>query len=295
MKRDEALRYIETLPNILATAYERARAGWAGNTLEMVRASYEVSEVVQEMWLRLSTAFPEKHFGGVVANDFLDEYVKGRYAWQHALAESGGPGTGGTIVGVLTSRGVLGDLETIVVQTVCAIRGLADSTKDWNIWKERWDAAKLIDPSRKNRQSVEMASLMAVELERFAIECANLISNAEWGYSDGGEYAHLKIPKLVSTLPDSKWQYLDAGILSRVQQLPNEFRLAQLSIDGSWMVDPGETALKESYKNVGDCGLRAWSIAVDLRNKYALPDVDVTQLSWNFLDTLNEHHHDRAD
>jgi len=142
--RDEALRYIEALPDILVAAYEHARSGWHGTTLDIVRAAYDVSEVVQEMWLRLSAAFPENHFNNMSATDFLDQWLKEDYTWQHALAEPYGPGTGGTIASVLIARGVLHDLENMIVKTVYAIRGLSDYHQSWQKWLERWNAAKEI-------------------------------------------------------------------------------------------------------------------------------------------------------
>ncbi|HET7175977.1 MAG TPA: hypothetical protein VFK21_08185 [Gammaproteobacteria bacterium] len=143
LERADALAYIETLPDILAIAYKEARPGFSvGSTLEVIRATYGISEVVKGMWLRLANAFPRNHFLGIPATRYLDMYLRQRYQWRRALAEPYGPGKGGTIVGVLTASGVLNDLELTVVDTVSSIRGLSDYHDKWQAWLSRWNEAK---------------------------------------------------------------------------------------------------------------------------------------------------------
>lgn len=140
--RAETERYIDDLPNVLADAYAKARKGWGGSTADMKHATYEVIEVVQRMWIRLANEFPERHFGGETAEQFLEAYVSQRYAWHYAIAEPQGPGTGGTIAGLRASRAVLRDLETMVVDTVDALRGLGYSQRARKIWLGYWEGAK---------------------------------------------------------------------------------------------------------------------------------------------------------
>ena len=64
--REKALLYIESLPDILAASYKHTQLDRAGTTVDMMRATYDISEVVQGMWLRLACAFPENHFGETV-------------------------------------------------------------------------------------------------------------------------------------------------------------------------------------------------------------------------------------
>lgn len=142
ISRETALRYIDMLPDILAAAYKNSRPGWSGNTAQMVNATYDVIEVVKEMWLRLSRAFPQNHFGGNPAGKFLEDYMDQHYTLQYALAEPSGRGTGGTIVRVQVAGGILSDLEEMTVETVSAIRGLGDHVDSWNTWLDRWNVAR---------------------------------------------------------------------------------------------------------------------------------------------------------
>jgi hypothetical protein len=141
--RSDLEKYIDDLPNILSDAYAAARAGWdSGVTADMRSATYSVIEVVQEMWLRLAQAFPPLHFGGSAAEQYMHQYVQQRYAWHYALAEPHGPGSGGTIAGLLAGGGVLRDLENAVVETVDALKGLGESQRARKIWLGYWEGAK---------------------------------------------------------------------------------------------------------------------------------------------------------
>ncbi|MFI5024148.1 MAG: hypothetical protein ACHQRJ_21150 [Alphaproteobacteria bacterium] len=140
--KDELQRYINDLPDFLAATYDRARAGWAGNNAQMRQATYEVNEVLQEMWLYLAAAYPDKHFGGMPAKDFIEDYVQQRYAWHYALATGPRPGPHGTIVGLLTAGGVLSDLQDSIVDTVKSIKGLGESRQSLAEWLGRWEASQ---------------------------------------------------------------------------------------------------------------------------------------------------------
>jgi len=140
--KDELQRYINDLPDFLAATYDRARAGWAGNNAQMRQATYEVNEVLQEMWLFLAAAYPDKHFGGMPAKDFIEDYVQQRYAWHYALATGPRPGPHGTIVGLLTAGGVLSDLQDSIVDTVKSIKGLGESRQSLAEWLGRWEASQ---------------------------------------------------------------------------------------------------------------------------------------------------------
>jgi hypothetical protein len=134
---------IEALPNILGDAVRSGKSDYdSGTTFGMIQAAARASEVTKQIWLRLSQAFPEVHFGGRPAEEFIDDYIQQRSEWHYALAEPEGPGTGGTIVGILVSRGVLNDLHAAVMETVRSIRGLGYSRRELEAWKERWTAAK---------------------------------------------------------------------------------------------------------------------------------------------------------
>lgn len=107
-----------------------------------MRAAYNLTEVLRDVWLRLATAFPDGHFQDQSPEDYLRDYVQQRYGWHRAMAERYGYGTGGTIVGILVSRGVLRDLESAVIDTRNALKGFAERVSDRDAWMLRWKRAK---------------------------------------------------------------------------------------------------------------------------------------------------------
>jgi hypothetical protein len=135
--------YIESLPGTLAEACELVRRDWnEGPTVDMVRAAYNLTEVLRDVWLRLAPAFPEGHFQDLSPEEYLRNYLQQRYGWHRAMAEPHGYGTGGTIVGILVSRGVLRDLERAVIDTRNALKGLGEQVADRDAWTLRWKRAK---------------------------------------------------------------------------------------------------------------------------------------------------------
>lgn len=134
--------YISNMPDVLGMAYRKVRREWRGNTLDMVRAAYNITEVVRQMWLQLTNAFPERHFSRAPAAEYLREFLETRYTWHRALAEPLGPGTGGTIAGILVARGALEDIEASVVELRHAVVGLGESVADRESWIRRWRTAK---------------------------------------------------------------------------------------------------------------------------------------------------------
>jgi hypothetical protein len=141
--REELERFIDDLPNVLGVAYDKAWAVWKDSSMiELKRATSELIEVVMDMWLRLASAFPDRHFGGNTPQQYLEAYLTQRFAWQYALAEPGGPASSGTIAGLLAGKGVLRDLEADVVALVDALKGLGQYVRAREIWIGRWEAAK---------------------------------------------------------------------------------------------------------------------------------------------------------
>jgi hypothetical protein len=136
-------KFIEILPDILKDSYDKATPGWEGSTADMIRATYSVVEVLKRLWIGLSEFFPINHFGGKPANKFIEEYLENRYVWQRALAEPYGAGTGGTIVGPITTMGVIQDMEAVVEQTVLALLSGERSREHQLAWSKRWKEAQI--------------------------------------------------------------------------------------------------------------------------------------------------------
>lgn len=264
--------------------------GWSGTTAENVSATYDVVEVVKEMLLRLSRVFPVKHFNGKPAAEFLEDYLDQRYTWQYALAEPYGPGKGGTIARVLLAKGVLSDLEEMVVATVRAIRGLGDHIDSWNIWYERWNTARGLNLAIDATHYLALD--LALELECFAFQCANAISQVEFEYYSSNLYSRLEIPEFRCKIDEPKQSSIDAAVLAQIKQIPNEVLINQSSIDSHWEAEPGDESLKRSFQYAAQIGLHAWAIARKLRHSKQLPAFNPEETSWDFVKALRNYAHE---
>lgn len=135
------VRLVRHLPELKAVVHRSSSEGWESPvTLDMREASYDMVDFLQFVWLKLAEFYPRKHFDGANARDYIETYTRTRFAFHWAKHESGGPGTGGTIVGVLTGGDVIQDLESLIEDTM---RSLFFDSQLLNLddWLERWEGA----------------------------------------------------------------------------------------------------------------------------------------------------------
>lgn len=106
----------------------------------MREASYDMIDFLQVAWIRLAEFYPRKHFDATNARDYIESFTRTRFAFHRAKHERGGPGTGGTIVGVLTGGDVIQDLENLIEDTMRSL--FFDSQLlDLDDWLQRWQGA----------------------------------------------------------------------------------------------------------------------------------------------------------
>ncbi|VWB64067.1 hypothetical protein BAR24066_02978 [Burkholderia arboris] len=116
------IRFIKALPKLRRVVYDSAREGWdTGITVEMRQASYDVIDFLEYAWLRLAEFYPVGHFGLRGPRSYIRNYIRDRFQFHWAKHEPNGPGTGGTIVGVLVGGDVIDDLERMTSDTVRAL------------------------------------------------------------------------------------------------------------------------------------------------------------------------------
>lgn len=131
--------YVNALPEIREAAYSAADAGFSGSTVEMIEATSLVIDVIREALVRLVRYYPKGHFGDD-PEQFIDQQISSRYLWHGHIAASGGHGYSGTIVGPITSAGVLADLEHMVEQIIGALTMGDDlgGAEGWDLWRQKW-------------------------------------------------------------------------------------------------------------------------------------------------------------
>lgn len=132
------MHFIKGLPALRRAAHENARELWDGGvTAEMRQGSYDYIDSLQDIWVRLARFYPPNHFGGVEPREYINKYTQDRFSYHRASLEPEGPGTGGTIVGVMAGGGVIEDLEKMIEETVCTL-SLNSEPFDYQSWQRDW-------------------------------------------------------------------------------------------------------------------------------------------------------------
>lgn len=138
LKYPSHYRFIKSLPKIKTVVLENAQEGWGtGVTADMREASYDVIDFLEYAWLRLARFYPENHWKDQDAESYIRNYIQDRFSFHWSKHEPEGPGTGGTIVGVLTGSDVISDLENLISDTVSALFMYNDDF-DYSAWKKEW-------------------------------------------------------------------------------------------------------------------------------------------------------------
>lgn len=150
-------RFIWSLPKLKAVVLENAQQGWAtGVTADMREASYDIIDFLEYSWLRLAQFYPPEHWGGKNSEAYIRSYIQDRFTFHWSKHEPEGPGTGGTIVGVLTGSDVIEDLENLIVDTVSALFMHKDDF-DFSTWKVSWEgqAQQALSADAQNARAPE--------------------------------------------------------------------------------------------------------------------------------------------
>jgi hypothetical protein len=117
--RNRAVQQLARLGKFNKGGYENARRGWdTGVTSEMRYATSEVIDTFERVLVYLAAWYPPKHFNGQDPAQYFSDFIASRYQWHRALHEQTGPGSGGTLAGVLAGGDTLEDVSTGVVDMV---------------------------------------------------------------------------------------------------------------------------------------------------------------------------------
>jgi hypothetical protein len=139
----EMATYIDSLPDTMKRAYDFAMPDWNGANMTKAQATYQVIRVAEKLWTGLAAWYPPDHFGEMRAEEFIFQYITGRFTLRHALMEPGGPRSGGTMMIPMVAYGVLLDVQALVVMTVRMMVDFSSlcSKIDLDAWQKRFEAA----------------------------------------------------------------------------------------------------------------------------------------------------------
>jgi hypothetical protein len=104
----------------------------------VVAASNDYVDALQGILATLAGFYPSGNFGVDDPHKFFSELISSRYAWHRSHVEPDGPGTGGTIVRMITVRHVVSDVEKMVEDMVQSLVGY-DDRFNWREWLKCWN------------------------------------------------------------------------------------------------------------------------------------------------------------
>jgi hypothetical protein len=142
------LGLIRALPIRRLTVYRQAQPKWdTGVTVEMVEGNGMVVEALKGMLIELAAFYPKSHFDGRRHDDYFQSAIQDLARWHRECLEPNGPGSGGTIVGVLTGGELISSLEKMVADMVQALTHFRDDF-NFHAWRAEWQDDRV--SSRRN-------------------------------------------------------------------------------------------------------------------------------------------------
>ena len=80
-------------------------------------------------------------FGDQSPQDFFSEIISSRYRLHAIVAEPHGPGTGGTIVGILSMGNLISDIEKIIEDMISGL--WVERYSEYKDWQKRWRSEEI--------------------------------------------------------------------------------------------------------------------------------------------------------
>lgn len=163
-------------------------------------------------------------------------------------------------------------------------------TAGFSTWVNHWLAGKKEKAAREEDLRYQ-ALRVALALEKFAIDCAGLISDSEF-YDDFQGAAGRKateLPKL--NLPETtEWKLFEIGTANKILSLENLIADGNNAISFALRISAHHEDTDEPEVQAGLCGYRTVEIAKGLRQKYELVAREEAAHGWDYVVTLKKYH-----
>lgn len=136
--KEPPMNYINALPEFRLALLAQAQPSWdTGSTSVVVQASYDYIDSLTGILVALAACYSPIQFGFESPQKYFSEIIASRFRWHRTISEPHGFGTGGAIVNITCSGGVISDVEKMIEDMVINLVGY-DDTFDWRNWPKRW-------------------------------------------------------------------------------------------------------------------------------------------------------------
>ncbi|WP_155634426.1 hypothetical protein [Burkholderia stagnalis] len=150
------------------------------------------------------------------------------------------------------------------------------------------------DKAVHRREQYNTALVLAVALERFAIDCASCVGDvrneldelSRSGLDSYGALTTTAIP-LLEIPPGIDWRWIRPDLASAALALSPQVEVSNGSIRFIGSVANPDDASEECVRQAGMRGLEAWCVAEKIRPAHGLPVAAYQFGEWKFLDELS--------
>ena len=143
------------------------------------------------------------------------------------------------------------------------------------------------------RDARYLAHRLAIIMEKFAVDCADVIADNDLHRSSEGYAGRqvLKLPEITPLPADADWKALEPSLVDRAMSLPNKLALADAAISfwRTLLTTKIACGLKPTCKQ-GNRVSRRGNWLRTSRRRYGIPPTSLTEGGWNFVETLKEKH-----
>jgi hypothetical protein len=145
------------------------------------------------------------------------------------------------------------------------------------------------DRRHRSSQAAYMAMRLAVALEFYTLACADLISNnsnAERRPNEEFPDWTFGLPELPPYPDDAEgWRAIDRKLAGRCLNLRNKIHGSQRIIGATW--EHASESLGDTLdEQAAERGLEAWQLAVALRHRHGVEEVDAVGENPEYLETV---------
>jgi hypothetical protein len=143
--KDLPVDYINSLPKFKSDLIQQTnKRKRDGSTLDIVQANDDYADSLTGILVTLANYYSPECFGDQSPQEFFSEIISSRFRLHSALAEPDGPGTGGTIAGILRGVSRIADIERIVEDMVTGLWQWEDSyPSEYEDWQKRWRSEEI--------------------------------------------------------------------------------------------------------------------------------------------------------
>ena len=140
--KDPPYDYFNSLPDFKSTLLQQVKKQKLdGSTLDMIQANQDYIDSLTGILVTLANYYSPECFGNQSPQDFFSEIISSRSRLSAIVAEPYGPGTGGTIVGILLTANLISDLEKIIEDMISGL--WVERYSEYKDWQKRWRSAKI--------------------------------------------------------------------------------------------------------------------------------------------------------